>query len=153
MQQILIIGKERQLGTSFYELCRHVSWVVFSFTTEKNLNLTDDNDIHRFFSDKKFDFISNEAEFIPGIYHYSNEGVCSWYDFAAVVFDKAGINCKLIPVESDKFPTPASRPYYSVMDKSLIKELYGIEIPYWQKSLTRCLQDFKSGVRCSFIQN
>lgn len=288
MQQILIIGKEGQLGTSFYELCRQISWAVFSFTTEKNLNLTDDNAIHRFFSDKKFDFIvncaaftavdkaesapeltfslnadapeklaieaaamnakiihistdyvfggkhcrplkpddpknpdsvygqsklkgeegvrksnpasmivrtswlyssrgqnflktmlrlgreresldvvfdqigtptlasdladailsiirkviSNETEFAPGIYHYSNEGVCSWYDFAAVIFDKAGINCKLIPVESDKFPTPAPRPYYSVMDKSLIKEVYGIEIPYWQKSLTRCLQDF-----------
>jgi len=287
MQQILIIGREGQLGTSFFELCKEISWASFSFSTEKNLDLTDDNAIHQFFSDKQFDFIincaaftavdkaesvpeaafrlnaaapeklaiesaalnakiihistdyvfggdhcrplkpddpknpdsvygqsklkgeeairgnnpqsmvvrtswlystygqnflktmlrlgkerdklnvvfdqigtptlasdladailniirkviTNEADFVPGIYHYSNEGVCSWYDFAAAIFDETGIKCRLLPVESDQFPTPAPRPFYSVMDKAHIKTVYGIEIPHWQKSLTRCIKD------------
>ncbi|MFW5754878.1 MAG: dTDP-4-dehydrorhamnose reductase, partial [Marinilabiliaceae bacterium] len=83
----------------------------------------------------------DSKNFKPGIYHYSNEGVCSWYDFAVAIFNETGIPCKVSPVESDLFPTPAPRPAYSVMDKSLIKETYGISIPHWQESLKKCLHD------------
>ncbi|PWD98697.1 dTDP-4-dehydrorhamnose reductase [Marinilabilia rubra] len=83
--------------------------------------------------------INGKKQFVPGIYHFSNEGVCSWFDFATSIFDKTGIHCPVFPVESDQFPTPAPRPFYSVMDKALIKETYGIKIPHWQASLTKCL--------------
>jgi dTDP-4-dehydrorhamnose reductase len=85
--------------------------------------------------------VSKEKKFVPGIYHFSNEGVCSWYDFAVAIFEIANLNCKVIPVESDQFPTPAPRPFYSVMDKSLIRSTYGIEIAHWQASLKKCLPE------------
>jgi dTDP-4-dehydrorhamnose reductase len=287
MSEILIIGRDGQLGSAFFEQIRGIDWASFTFSTIETLDLTNPSAIHSFFSDKKFDFIINcaaytavdkaESEkemafalnaeapkliadeanktgahfihistdyvfggnhcrplkpdgpkspesvygqsklkgeeslmhanpksmvirtawlysrfgqnflktmlrlgkekeslnvvfdqigtptladdlahgiitilekiitdrkpFISGVYHFSNEGVCSWYDFATSIFEKAGITCKVFPVESDQFPTPAPRPFYSVMDKSLIKETYDIEIPHWQASLTKCLKD------------
>ncbi|MGM0377699.1 MAG: dTDP-4-dehydrorhamnose reductase [Bacteroidota bacterium] len=87
--------------------------------------------------------VTDPQNFTPGIYHYSNEGVCSWYDFAVAIFNETGIQCKVSPVESDMFPTPAPRPAYSVMDKSKIKETYGISIPHWQESLEKCLKQKK----------
>jgi dTDP-4-dehydrorhamnose reductase len=70
-----------------------------------------------------------------GIYHFSNEGVCSWYDFALEIVKLTGRRCKVMPVTSDKFPTKAVRPPYSVLDKGKIKELLNIEIPHWRDSL------------------
>jgi dTDP-4-dehydrorhamnose reductase len=84
--------------------------------------------------------ILKEITFSPGIYHYSNEGVCSWFDFATAIFNETGIKCSVIPVESDQFPTTAPRPLYSVMDKSLIKNTYKIKIPHWQESLKKCIE-------------
>lgn len=82
----------------------------------------------------------NKAEkFIPGIYHYSNEGVASWYDFAKAVFEISGVTCQIFPVLSDQFPTPAKRPNYSVLNKAKIRTNFGIEIPYWRDSLEVCL--------------
>ena len=78
--------------------------------------------------------------FNPGIYHYSNEGVASWYDFALAIFELSGIACKVIPVESHEFPTPTKRPHFSVLNKSKIKNTFGIEIPYWRDSLQVCLK-------------
>ena len=75
-----------------------------------------------------------------GIYHYSNEGVCSWYDFATMIAQMAGnTNCKISPCHSNEFPSPVKRPAYSVLDKTKIKETFNIEIPYWTTSLKRCL--------------
>ena len=75
-----------------------------------------------------------------GIYHYSNEGVCSWYDFATMIAEYAGnTNCKIRPCHSNEFPSPVVRPNYSVLDKTKIKETFGIEIPYWTTSLKKCL--------------
>jgi hypothetical protein len=74
-----------------------------------------------------------------GIYHYSNEGVCSWYDFAKAIFEIKGINCKLNPIETKDYPTPAKRPHFSLLNKQKIKSEFGIEIPYWRDSLTTCL--------------
>ncbi|WP_010665032.1 dTDP-4-dehydrorhamnose reductase [Marinilabilia salmonicolor] len=84
--------------------------------------------------------VTDKKEFIPGVYHFSNEGVCSWYDFTKAIFHETGISCKVTPVESDQFPTPAPRPYFSVMDKSKIKQTYDIEITHWQDSLRKCLR-------------
>lgn len=79
------------------------------------------------------------GKFVPGIYHYSNEGVASWFDFTKAIFDVSGINCKVSPVLSDQFPTPAKRPNYSVLDKSKIKNTFALEIPYWKDSLQVCI--------------
>lgn len=77
---------------------------------------------------------------IPGIYHFSNEGVCSWYDFAQMIHHLADIKtCKLRPLHTEEYPTKAKRPHYSVLDKTKIKDIYGIEIPYWVDSLKECI--------------
>ncbi|MBP0903721.1 dTDP-4-dehydrorhamnose reductase [Mariniflexile gromovii] len=74
-----------------------------------------------------------------GVYHYSNEGIASWYDFAKAIFDETKTNVKLCPINSKAYPTPAQRPAFSVMDKSKIKNALNIEIPYWRDSLRECL--------------
>lgn len=82
---------------------------------------------------------------VPGIYHYSNEGVCSWYDFTQMIHHLAGIGtCKLRPLHTEEYPTKANRPHYSVLDKTKIKETYGIEIPYWVDSLKECIDKLLS---------
>lgn len=78
--------------------------------------------------------------FIPGIYHYSNEGVCSWYDFTVKILEIAGINSRVHPIETKDYPTRAVRPPYSVLNKSKIKQTYGIAIPHWESSLRVCLE-------------
>lgn len=80
---------------------------------------------------------------ISGIFHYSNEGCASWYDFAKAVFHIAGINCKLSPITTEQYPTPAARPHYSVLNKSKIKTTFNIEIPYWIDSLKDCMEKMK----------
>ena len=78
---------------------------------------------------------------VPGIYHYSNEGVCSWYDFTKAIFELGGITtCALKPLHTDEYPTPAARPHYSVLDKTKIKQTYGVEVPYWMDSLRECIK-------------
>lgn len=78
---------------------------------------------------------------VPGIYHFSNEGVISWYDFTKAIHRIAGINsCKVRPLHTSEYPTPAARPHYSVLDKTKIKAAYGIEIPYWEESLKECIE-------------
>ena len=76
----------------------------------------------------------------PGVYHFSNEGVTSWYDFTKSIHRLAGINtCQVSPLHTAEYPTPASRPAYSVLDKTKIKAAYGIEIPHWEESLAKCI--------------
>lgn len=77
-----------------------------------------------------------------GIYHYTNEGVCSWYDFAKEIMDLSGLKCKVNPIPSSDYPTKAKRPFYSVLDKSKIKEVFNIQIPHWKESLRKCLKQF-----------
>jgi len=88
--------------------------------------------------------MSNQISFKPGIYHYSNEGVASWYDFAISIFQNTNIDCKVIPIASKEFPTAAPRPHYSVLNKAKIKNTYQIEIPHWQTSLKKCLSTIKN---------
>jgi dTDP-4-dehydrorhamnose reductase len=83
--------------------------------------------------------------FIPGIYHYSNEGVCSWYDFTLAIFEEYGsISCAVHPITTEDFPTPAPRPHYSVLNKSKIKTIYSLSIPHWKESLQHCIAQLKS---------
>jgi len=84
--------------------------------------------------------IINNDKKVYGLYHYSNEGVASWYDFAKAIFEFAEVDMKVTPVASSAFVTKAKRPHYSVMDKTKIKENLGIEIPYWRDSLNICVQ-------------
>lgn len=84
--------------------------------------------------------IRNHFAFNAGIYNYSNEGVCSWYDFATEIISEAGLDCMVYPVLSSEYKQEAERPSYSVMDKNKIKENYGLPIPYWRNSLSKCLK-------------
>lgn len=78
---------------------------------------------------------------VPGVYHFSNEGVISWYDFTKAIHRIAGITtCHVRPLHTSEYPTPASRPHYSVLDKTKIKTVYGIEVPYWEESLEVCVR-------------
>ena len=78
---------------------------------------------------------------VPGIYHFSNEGVISWYDFTKAIHRIAGIStCHVRPLHTEEYPTPAARPHYSVLDKTKIKQTFGIEIPYWEESLKECIE-------------
>jgi dTDP-4-dehydrorhamnose reductase len=80
-----------------------------------------------------------------GVYHYSNEGVCSWYDFTKVIAEYAGnTNCDIQPCHSEEFPSPVKRPAYSVLDKTKIKQTFGVKVPYWTDSLKVCLKNLKA---------
>lgn len=76
-----------------------------------------------------------------GVYHYSNEGVTSWYDFAVAIREITGVSCTVAPITSDKYPTPAKRPSYSVMNKQKIKDTFSLQIPYWRDSLQVCIKN------------
>ena len=85
-------------------------------------------------------FVAIRQGVVPGVYHFSNEGVCSWYDFTKTIHRLAGITtCQVKPLHTSEYPTKASRPHYSVLDKTKIKETYHIEIPYWEDSLKECI--------------
>ncbi len=83
--------------------------------------------------------IRNQLAFSAGIYNYSNEGVCTWYDFAREIVLEAGIECSITPVLSREYHAPAVRPAYSVLNKLKIRETYNIEIPHWRTSLRNCI--------------
>ena len=86
-------------------------------------------------------FAAIEQGIVPGVYHFSDEGVCSWYDFTLAIHRMAGIqSCKVSPLHTDEYPAKAPRPHYSVLDKTKIKKTFGIEIPHWESSLARCVQ-------------
>ncbi len=87
--------------------------------------------------------ILTSDNFVAGIYHYSNEGVCSWYDFAKAIFDLTQIDCRILPIESTQYPTPAKRPHYSVLNKGKIKQTYNIVVPHWSDSLKGMVDSLK----------
>lgn len=89
--------------------------------------------------------ISEENYSKTGIYHFSNEGVCSWFDFTKVIAEMAGnTGCDIQPCHSKEFPSPVKRPAYSVLDKTKIKETFGLRIPYWTESLKTCINNLKN---------
>lgn len=82
---------------------------------------------------------------VEGVYHYSNEGVCSWFDFTKMIAEYSGqTECDIQPCHSNEFPSPVTRPSYSVLDKTKIKETFGIKIPYWTESLRKCINNIKN---------
>ena len=89
------------------------------------------------------DVIRNRFAFKAGVYNYSNEGVCSWFDFATEIINETGLKCRVLPVMSKDFTQAAKRPSYSVMDKTRIKEDFDITIPHWRTSLIECLKLIK----------
>lgn len=85
--------------------------------------------------------VVKNKEWHPGIYHFTDEGVASWYDFAIAIFELSGMkNVKVTPIDTVNFPTPAKRPQYSVLSKNKIKSTFGLSIPYWRDSLERCIK-------------
>ncbi len=84
--------------------------------------------------------VLTSQQWVPGIYHFTDEGVCSWYDFAKAIHRLGGVECDVQPIPSDDYPTPATRPYYSVLDKQRIKSTYNVKIPHWEESLARCIK-------------
>lgn len=87
---------------------------------------------------------SEELVDVSGLYHFSNEGVCSWYDFAQEIMDQENIACNVQPILSSQYPTPVRRPSFSVLDKAKIKKDFNITIPYWKHSLIMCLRKLNS---------
>jgi dTDP-4-dehydrorhamnose reductase len=80
-----------------------------------------------------------------GIYHFSNEGVCSWFDFTKMIAEYAGnTDCNILPCHSSEFPSPVVRPSYSVLDKYKIKQIFGVSVPYWTDSLKKCIANLKN---------
>jgi len=84
--------------------------------------------------------------FVPGIFHYSNEGEISWYDFALEIKKLTGSTCEVLPISSAEYPTAAKRPAYSLLDKSKIKRVYGLSIPDWKTSLALCIEQINQRV-------
>lgn len=78
-----------------------------------------------------------------GIYHYSNDGICSWYDFATEIVKQSGLKCQVKPVTTAEYPTKTRRPAYSVLDKTKIKKVFEVEVPAWQEALQRCMKELK----------
>jgi dTDP-4-dehydrorhamnose reductase len=87
--------------------------------------------------------VKDEVEPLHGFFHYSNEGICSWYDFALAIFELTGIACQVHPIRSSEYPTPARRPAFSVLDKQKIKTTFQVSIPHWRASLAKCLDRIK----------
>jgi len=85
--------------------------------------------------------ILNSEKWISGTYHFSNEGACSWYDFAKSIHRLAGVDCKVNPIETKDYPVRTPRPFYSVLNKAKIKSTYELEIPHWEESLRKCIAD------------
>lgn len=82
-----------------------------------------------------------DPKILRGVFHYSNEGVTSWYDFTKAIFDIRDITCRVNPIETSQYPTPAARPPFSVLNKAKFRETFGMEIPYWRDSLVACLKE------------
>lgn len=94
-------------------------------------------------ADVFFKVIEEELFDKQGIYHFSNEGVCSWYDFAKEICELSGNTCDIQPCHSDEFPSKVKRPHFSVLDKTKLKSAFNIKVPYWKDSLIKCINELK----------
>lgn len=90
------------------------------------------------------------SRWMPGIYNYSDEGACSWYDFAVAIFESAGVDCKVVPIATADYPSAVTRPHYSVLDKSRIRATYSLDIPHWQKGVKECIRRLRNASEPSF---
>lgn len=136
VKTMLRLGKERdelgvifdQVGTPTY--ARDLAEAILRIVMSDELRVMNEKTIQN----SKF-----KTQNSVGVYHYSNEGVASWYDFAKAIFEIAGIKCRVKPIETSEYPTPATRPHYSVLNKRKIKTTFNISISYWKDSLERML--------------
>ncbi|SKB74212.1 dTDP-4-dehydrorhamnose reductase [Salegentibacter holothuriorum] len=139
------------------------SWVYSSFGNNfvktmlrlggerKNLNVIYDQvgvptyaaDLAKFILDNCLNLQNEEVK----TYHYTNEGVCSWYDFAKEIMEVANLNCKVAPIPTASYPTRANRPFYSLMDKTSLKEEFDVEILYWKDSLKDCIEKMAVSIK------
>ena len=129
-----------QVGTPTYafDLARAIEVVLADFAAE----LKDGSEGGT--SGVSLDGLSGGKYSKTGVYHYSNEGVCSWYDFTKMIAAYSGqTECDVQPCHSNEFPSPVKRPAYSVLDKTKIKEVFGVEVPYWTDSLQKCIANLK----------
>ena len=128
-----------QVGTPTYamDLARVIVTILHDWKQETNI-LSSQLD-----EDKRGSILGYSKS---GIYHYSNEGVCSWFDFTKMIAEYNGVtSCNIQPCYSTDFPSPVTRPSYSVLDKSKIKSVFGVEVPYWTESLKQCIENLKKG--------
>lgn len=79
-----------------------------------------------------------------GIYHFSNEGICSWFDFAKIICELSGNTCDILPCYSEEFPSPVKRPHFSVLDKTKLKQVFDWKVPYWTDSLKKCIAELEN---------
>lgn len=123
-----------QVGTPTYalDLAKAILVVLNDYSTSAIPGLTENSCLQAYYAK-------------TGIYHYSNEGVCSWYDFSKMIAEYYGTTeCKIDPCYSSDFPSPVTRPSYSVLDKSKIKSVFGVEVPYWTDSLKKCIANLRA---------
>ena len=155
-------GEENILATGCYHIILRTAWLYSEFGKnfcKTMLNLTATKPALKVVFDQCgtptyaydlaaaiYDIISNRKyEGNSGIYHYSNEGVTSWYDFTKMIAKIAGhTNCDIQPCYSSEYPSPVKRPSYSVLDKKTFKETFGIKVPYWVDSLEVCINNIKT---------
>ncbi len=90
--------------------------------------------------------ICSFENFLPGVYHYCNAGRITWFDFAVEIRDLTKSSCRVLPIPSSQYPTPARRPRFSLLDTSKIQSVYKISIPHWRESLVKCLENLQQGV-------
>jgi dTDP-4-dehydrorhamnose reductase len=83
--------------------------------------------------------IVSSGKWVPGIYHYTNDGIISWFDFASEIKKLSVLSCKINPITTEEYPTPAKRPQYSVLDKTKIQQTFGVRLKDWKDSLQQCL--------------
>ena len=137
-----------QVGTPTYalDLARAIEVVLADFAGEMTRGLSEGAPgvSLKGLSGGSTDGLSGGKYSKTGIYHYSNEGVCSWYDFTKMIAAYSGqTECDVQPCHSNEFPSPVKRPAYSVLDKTKIKEVFGVEVPYWTDSLQKCIANLK----------
>ena len=153
------LGEEQLLNTSIKGIILRTSWVYSSYGNnfvKTMIRLGQERDSLNVIFDqigtptyardlaKACLDIANQTEnwpTTPKVYHYSNEGVCSWYDFSATIMELMKINCKVFPIETKDYPSKSKRPHYSVLNKKEIKEKFKLEIPYWKSALEECLNE------------
>ncbi len=151
-------GEKRTLEYSETGIIIRTSWLYSKFghnflktilnfaKTKKELNIVSDQIGTPTYAKDFASFIENILPQISNgtkeIYHFSNEGCCSWYDFAKEIVDSAGLKCKINPIESKDYPTQVQRPFYSVLNKAKAKKDFNIEIPHWKEGIKDCLNQF-----------
>lgn len=151
-------GEREVLGNADVALVIRTGWLYSPYRAnflKTMLRLASERDTVRVVSDQTgtptscFDLANAAVAALPGlsrenkgIYHYSNEGACSWYDFADEIMRQCGLPCRVVPIGSAEYPTRAVRPKYSVLDKTKFKSVFGTGIPHWKEGLRACLQQF-----------